>query len=50
MLRLKGIVLKDCVKNPVKTCIFVDGGSCNCAEAEFTEKVKKGVLRGLIYP
>ena len=49
-LRLKGIALKDCVENPVKTCISVDGGSCICAEAVFTQKVKKGVPRGLIYP
>ena len=50
-LRLKGIALKDCVGgNPVKTCISVDGGPCICAEAEFTEKVKKGVLVGLSFP
>ena len=49
-LSLKGMALKDCVGNPVKTCISVDGVSCICAEAVFTEKVKKGVLVRLSYP
>lgn len=49
-LSLKGIALKDCVENPVKTCISADGGHCICAKAVFTEKVKKGVIVGLIYP
>lgn len=38
-LRLKNADLKDCVSNPVRTCVSITDGPCLCAEALFTEEL-----------
>ncbi len=40
-LSLKYADLKDCVSNPVKTCVYIKDGQCLCAEWVFEEKLDK---------
>ena len=48
-LRLKNTNLKNCVPNPVITCVSITDGPCICAEKDFKEmRDKKGRLKKLL--